>query len=33
MTKFESRPTRDIDFMIRWISNDTENMNQIMEEI
>lgn len=33
MTGFESRPTRDIDFMMRWISNDTENMNKIMEEI
>jgi len=33
ITEFASRPTRDIDFMIRWISNDTENMNQIMEEI
>ena len=33
MTGFDSRPTRDIDFMIRWISNDTENINNIMEEI
>ena len=33
ITVFAGRPTRDIDFMIRWISNDTENMNQIMEEI
>ena len=33
ITEFAGRPTRDIDFMIRWISNDTENMNQIMEEI
>ena len=33
ITEFAVRPTRDIDFMIRWISNDTENMNQIMEEI
>lgn len=33
ITEFASRPTRDIDFMIRWISNDTENMSQIMEEI
>lgn len=33
MTEFESCPTRDIDFMIRWISNDTKNMNKIMEEI
>ena len=33
INEFAGRPTRDIDFMIRWISNDTENMNQIMEEI
>lgn len=33
MTEFESRPTRDIDFMIRWISNDMENMIQIMKKI
>ena len=33
ITEFAGRPTRYIDFMIRWISNDTENMNQIMEEI
>ena len=33
ITEFAGRPTRDIDFMIRWLSNDTENMNQIMEEI
>ena len=33
ITEFAGRPTRDFDFMIRWISNDTENMNQIMEEI
>lgn len=33
MTEFEGRPTRDIDFMIRWISNDAENMNKIMKEI
>jgi len=33
ITEFAGRPTRDIDFMIRWISNDMENMNQIMEEI
>lgn len=32
MTEFESRPTRDIDFMIRWISNDMENMIQIMKK-
>lgn len=33
LTQFEGRPTRDIDFMIRWISNETENIKRIMEEI
>ncbi len=26
LTEFDSRPTRDMDFMIRWISNDIENV-------
>lgn len=33
LTEFESRPTRDIDFMLRWLSNDVENVKDIMEEI
>lgn len=33
LTEFEGRPTRDIDFMIRWLSNETTNINQIMKEI
>lgn len=33
LTKFESRPTRDIDFMIRWLSNEEGDIKKIMEEI
>lgn len=33
LTEFESRPTRDIDFMIRWIPNGTANIKKVMEEI
>jgi len=33
LTKFEGRPTRDIDFMVRGLSNETSNINKVMEEI
>lgn len=33
LTKFEGRPTMDIDFMLRRLSNDLAGMKQIMEEI
>ncbi len=33
LTQFESRPTRDIDFMIRWLSNDEGDIKKVMEEI
>lgn len=33
LTEFESRPTRDIDFMIRWIPNGVTNIKKVIEEI
>lgn len=33
LTKFDSRPTRDMDFMIRWMSNELANIQNVMEEI
>jgi len=33
LTEFDGRPTRDIDFMVRWLSNETSSINQVMEEI
>jgi predicted nucleotidyltransferase component of viral defense system len=33
LTEFDSRPTRDMDFMIRHLSNDLGNIQKIMEEI
>lgn len=33
LTHFDSRPTRDIDFMVKEISNELENIQSIMEEI
>lgn len=33
LTEFNSRPTRDMDFMIRWVSNDVENVREIMAQI
>lgn len=33
LTEFHSRPTRDIDFMMRRLSNSLENIEQVMREI
>lgn len=33
LTDFESRPTKDIDFMMRRLSNECDNIKRIMEEI
>ena len=33
LTEFDSRPTRDMDFMIRKLSNDLENIQNVMKEI
>lgn len=33
ITEFQSRPTRDIDFLMRRLSNDLDNIEQIMKEI
>lgn len=33
LTEFESRPTRDIDFAMRRLSNDVGNIRDVMEEI
>ena len=33
LTEFDSRPTRDIDFMLRYINNNLENVKNIMQEI
>lgn len=33
LTKFDSRPTRDMDFMIRWMSNELTNIQIVMEQI
>jgi predicted nucleotidyltransferase component of viral defense system len=33
LTEFDSRPTRDMDFMIQCLSNDLNNIHKIMEEI
>ncbi|MDD3361161.1 MAG: nucleotidyl transferase AbiEii/AbiGii toxin family protein, partial [Hespellia sp.] len=33
LTQFDSRPTRDMDFMIRWMSNELGNIQSVMQEI
>lgn len=33
LTKFEGRPTMDIDFMLRRLSNDLAGVKQVMEKI
>ncbi|MCC8127690.1 MAG: nucleotidyl transferase AbiEii/AbiGii toxin family protein [Clostridiales bacterium] len=33
LTEFDSRPTRDMDFMIRSLSNELSNIRTVMEEI
>lgn len=33
LTQFDSRPTRDMDFMIRWMSNELSNIQSVMKEI
>ena len=33
LTEFTSRPTRDMDFMIRSLSNELDNIRVVMEEI
>lgn len=33
LTAFDSRPTRDMDFMIRSLSNELDNIQSVMEEI
>lgn len=33
ITEFQSRPTRDIDFLMRRLSNDLDNVEKIMREI
>ncbi|MDD3401972.1 MAG: nucleotidyl transferase AbiEii/AbiGii toxin family protein [Hespellia sp.] len=33
LTQFDSRPTRDMDFMIRWMSNELSNIQSVMQEI
>ncbi len=33
LTEFDSRPTRDMDFMIRWISNDVQNFQDVVQQI
>lgn len=33
LTKFDSRPTRDMDFLIRRLSGDLENIESVMQEI
>lgn len=33
LTEFNSRLTRDMDFMIRWIPNDVENVREITAQI
>ncbi|MBR3713759.1 MAG: nucleotidyl transferase AbiEii/AbiGii toxin family protein [Bacteroidales bacterium] len=33
LTEFDSRPTRDIDFMLRNINNSLENIKNVMQEI
>ena len=33
LTEFDSRPTRDIDFMIRYLSNSLENVKRVMQDI
>lgn len=33
LTAFDSRPTRDMDFMIRWMSNELSNIRSVMEHI
>ncbi|MBQ3616598.1 MAG: nucleotidyl transferase AbiEii/AbiGii toxin family protein [Bacteroidales bacterium] len=33
LTEFDSRPTRDIDFMLRYINNSLENVKTVMQDI
>ena len=33
LTNFDSRPTQDIDFLMKQLSNDLENIKSVMEEI
>ncbi len=33
LTEFDSRPTRDMDFMLRSLSNELDNIKNVMEEI
>lgn len=33
LTHFDSRPTRDMDFMIRWMSNELPKVQAVMKEI
>lgn len=33
LTEFDSRPTRDMDFMLRKLSNELDNIRSVMEEI
>ena len=33
LTRFDSRPTRDMDFMVRKLSNELDNIQCVMEEI
>ncbi len=33
LTEFESRPTRDLDFMLRWLSNNVENVRSVISQI
>ncbi len=33
LTEFDSRPTRDMDFMIQSLSNEVQNIKNVMEEI
>ncbi len=33
LTEFEGRPTRDIDFIMRQLSNDVQNIQSVMDEI
>jgi hypothetical protein len=33
LTNFESRATMDIDFLLRYLPNDLDNMNRIIQSI
>ena len=33
LTEFKSRPTRDIDFLVKRLSNDPDGIRKVMEEI